>query len=82
MFICNIPIYLMQGRDLVHCLLTPCSRVLLGKLTSSQLDKKFPAFYGTQRFITAFTSARHLSLSARSIHSTPYPHIPLPEDPP
>jgi hypothetical protein len=24
---------------------------------------KFRAFYGTQRFITAFTSARHLSLS-------------------
>jgi hypothetical protein len=26
---------------------TPCSRDLLQKLTSSQLDKKFPAFYGT-----------------------------------
>jgi hypothetical protein len=25
--------------------------------------KKFPAFYGTRRFITAFTRARHLSLS-------------------
>ena len=25
--------------------------------------KKFPTFYGTRRFITAFTSARHLSLS-------------------
>ena len=36
--------------------------------------KKFPTFYGTRRFITAFTSARHLSLSwASSIHSTP-PH--------
>ena len=44
------------------------------KLTSFQLVKKFPAFYETWRFITAFTSARHLSLSwARSIHSTP-PH--------
>jgi len=30
---------------------------------SFQLVKKFPAFYGTRRFITAFTSARHLSLS-------------------
>jgi hypothetical protein len=28
-----------------------------------QLVKKFPAFCGTRRFITAFTSARHLSLS-------------------
>jgi len=34
----------------------------------------YPAFYGTLRFITAFTSARHLSLSrARSIQSIP-PH--------
>ena len=44
-------------------LLTPCSRVLLEKLTGFQLVKKFTAFYGTQRFITSFTSARYLSLS-------------------
>jgi hypothetical protein len=44
-------------------LLTPCSTVLLEKLTGSQLVKKFPAFYGTRTFITAFTRARHLSLS-------------------
>jgi len=44
-------------------LLTPWSTVLLEKLTVFQLVKKFPAFYGTRRFITAFTSARHLSLS-------------------
>ena len=37
--------------------------VLLGKLTALQLVKKFPAFYGTQRLIAVFTSARHLSLS-------------------
>ena len=55
-------------------LLTPRSRVLREKLTSFQLVKKFPAFYGTQRFITAFTSARHLSLSwACLIQSIP-PH--------
>jgi hypothetical protein len=37
-----------------------------------QLVKKFPAIYGTPRFITAFTSIRHLSLSwARSIQSMP-----------
>ena len=50
-----------------HCgipyLLTPWSRVLLEKLASLQLVKKFPAFYGTRRFLTALTSARHLSLS-------------------
>jgi hypothetical protein len=33
------------------------------KLTGPQLLKKFPAFYDTRRFITAFTTARHLSLS-------------------
>jgi len=32
------------------------------KPTCSQLVKKFPAFYGTRRFISAFTSALHLSL--------------------
>ena len=48
---------------LLTYLLTPCSTVLLEKLTGSQPVKKFPAFYGTRRFITAFTSARHLSLS-------------------
>ena len=53
-------------------LLTPWSRVLPEKLTGSQLLKKFPAFYGTRRFITAFTKARHLSLSwARSIQYIP-----------
>jgi hypothetical protein len=31
--------------------------------SSPQLVKKFPAFYGTRKFITTFTSACHLSLS-------------------
>jgi len=54
-------------------LLIPCSRGL-DKLTGFQLVKKFPAFYGTRRFIPAFTSARHLSLPwATSIQSIP-PH--------
>jgi len=47
--------------DLIPYLLTPWSRVL-EQLISFQLVK-FPAFYGTQRFVTTFTSARHLSLS-------------------
>jgi hypothetical protein len=42
--------------------LTPCSRVL-ENLKGPRLVKKFPAFYGTWRFITEFTKARHLSLS-------------------
>jgi hypothetical protein len=54
-------------------LLTPWSKVLV-KLTGLWLVKKFPAFYGTRKFITAFTSARYLSLSwASSIQSVP-PH--------
>ena len=55
-------------------LLTPWCRVLLEKLTGLQLVKKFPAFHGTRKFITASTSVRNLSLSwARPIQST-YPH--------
>ena len=52
-------------------LLTPWCRVLLEKLTGLHLGKKFPAFYGTWRFITVFTSFRHPSLSwASPIQST------------
>jgi hypothetical protein len=55
--------------------LTSWSRVLLERLTGLQLVKKFPTFYGTRRFITAVTSARHLYLSwASSFQSIlPYP---------
>ena len=47
---------------------------VLEKLAGSQLAKKFPAFFGTRMFISAITSARHLSLSwASPIQSiTPY----------
>jgi len=38
-------------------------RVILEKLTGSRLVTKFLVFYGTRRFITAFTRACHLSLS-------------------
>ena len=51
------PVYIIH-----NYLLTPWSRVLLENLTVPQLVKKFPVFYGTRKFITAFTSARHLSL--------------------
>ena len=50
-------------------------QVLLEKLSSLQLVKKFPAFHGTRRFITALTTVRHLSLSwtspIQSIHQHP-----------
>ena len=53
---------------------TPWCRVLLEKLTGLQLVKKFPAFYGTRRFITALTSVSHLSLSWASPIQSTYPH--------
>ena len=54
--------------------LTPWCRVLLEKLTSLQLVKKFPAFHGTRRFITALTSVHHLPLSWASPIQSIYPH--------
>ena len=54
-------IYKKSNRLLTYLLtylLTPWCRVLLVKLTGFQLVKKFPAFYGTGRFITTFKSAR------------------------
>jgi len=56
-------------------LFTRSSKTRLEKLTSSQIVKKFPAFYGTRKFITAFTSASHLYQSwVCSIQSRhPYP---------
>jgi hypothetical protein len=59
----NISIGINIHAYLLTYLLTPWSRVLLEKLPGFQLVKKFPAFYGTRKFITAFTSASHLSLS-------------------
>ena len=59
---------------LLTYLLTPWYRVLLEKLTGLQLVKKFPAFHGTRRFITALTSLRHLSLSWASPIQSIYPH--------
>ena len=49
---------------LLTYLLTPWSRVLLEKLTGFAANQENPpAFNGTRRFITAFTSASHPSLS-------------------
>ena len=56
---------------------SPWCRVLLEKLTGLQLVKKFPAFYGTRRFITVLTSVRHLSLSWANV----FPHyLPFSEN--
>ena len=54
-------------------ILTPWCRVL-EKLPDLQLVKKFPAFHGTRRFITALTIVRHLSLSWAIPIQSIYPH--------
>ena len=59
---------------LITYLLTPWCRVLLEKLTGLQLVKKFPAFHGTRRFITALTSLHHLSLSWANPIQSIYTH--------
>ena len=49
-------------------------RVLLEKLIGLKLVKKFPAFHGTRKFITALTSVHHLSLSWASPILSIYPN--------
>jgi hypothetical protein len=57
----------------IYLLTYPWSRVLPEKLKRPEL-KKFPAFYGTRRFITAFTRACHLSLSWARLIQSMLPH--------
>ena len=56
-------------------LLTPWRRVLLEQLTGLHLVKKFPAFHGTRRFITALTASA-TCLYPGPAQSSPYTHIP------
>ena len=64
----------MKYTYLLTYLLTPWSRVLLEKLTGSAASQEIPRIFGTRRFITVLTSARHLSLSwANSIQSSQPP---------
>jgi len=56
-------------------LLIPWSRVLIEKLTVSQLVKKFPAFYGTRRFIT-HSQVSAICPSSEPALSSPYPSHP------
>ena len=52
----NINIYLTFWMSVV-LILTPRSRIFIEKVTGPQLVKKLAAFYETQRFVTAFTTA-------------------------
>ena len=69
---------IFHGRSNITYLLTyllpPWSRVLLEKLTGSAASQEIPRNFGTRRFITVLTIARHLSLSsANSIQSSQPP---------
>ena len=61
-YLLNATEFSPSGSSPYTYLLTPWCRVLLEKLTGLQLVKKFPAFHGTRKFITALTSIRHLSI--------------------
>jgi len=66
------PLIVLPFPNILACLLTQISRVLLEKITIYQLLKKFPGFYISQKFINTFTSACQLSLSwASSNQSIP-----------
>jgi hypothetical protein len=80
--------YLNKGKTLEHSsfcspnsdLITPWSRVLLEKLPGFQLVRKFPAF------MEPVGSLPHSQVPAtcpypEPAQSSPYPHLPLPEDP-
>ena len=58
----------------ISYLLTPWSRVLLEKLTGSAASQEIPRIFGTRRFLTVFTSARHMSLSWASSIQSIIPH--------
>ena len=51
-----------------------CTYLLHGTVLPEKLVKKFSAFHGTRRFITALKSVRHLSLSWASPIQSIYPH--------
>jgi hypothetical protein len=53
--------------------ITPSSRDLLEKLTVAQLVMKFPAFYGTWRFI-AMSQVPDKGAHPKPDESNPHPH--------
>jgi hypothetical protein len=80
---CNcvlVPVFTVFLYCFVHvCLLTPWSNVPLDKLTVNfAASQEIPRIYGTRKFLTVPTKARHLSLSwADSIQSPRTPPVRL-----
>jgi hypothetical protein len=66
--------WVAQCGQVVNLLLIPRRRVLPLKLTVSQLSINPPHFRWTQRFITAYTRVRHLSLSWARSHQSFLPN--------
>jgi hypothetical protein len=65
----------------VTYLLTPWSRVLLEKLTGSQIVKKFPAFYMEPEGSLQQSQVPAICPYSDPARSVPGPHIPIPENP-
>jgi hypothetical protein len=66
----------LQWRRQVH---PNWGRILLEKLTGFQQVKKFPMFFGTRRSLPHSKVPTNRPYP-KSAPSSPYPHIPLPED--
>ena len=67
------PLFINHPTMYLTYLLHGAESFLRSELVLQQV-KKFPALYGTRRFVTVFTSVHHLSLSwANSIQSPPPP---------
>jgi hypothetical protein len=48
---------------IINTIYNPWNRDLIEKLTGFAASQQIPRIYGTPKFITVLTSARHLSLS-------------------
>ena len=74
MFVLRLSVLRTGNVYLLTYLITTWSKVLLEKLTGFAASQEIPRIFGTRRFITVLTSARHLSLSwANSIQSSQHP---------
>jgi hypothetical protein len=65
---------------LTHLLTHSMQHSLSWEANRFSASQEIPRIYGTRMFITAFTSARHLSPILSQLNPVHTPHIPLPED--